>query len=312
MNWNTYQDEEEDTRLTLSEIRTVVRYAGEGGNVRRDNLKAACDELVHMCREIANSGSYQSLKSVPYTRSRMESDLAYLVHAYQLLLEAAERAVSNAGEEDSVEKRFHTNLNANYRNLLKVLEKWSADFIERLENIPPSGPQDLKIFGRHSDDELDRLIKDYKAAGQTEPLAPIAQGLLKKREELINTLETVSHQKTVLQHEDLMKGLVAVLEGLERVRFGFEEFMKSDTVRGLMKAVDLLRERYEDLLNKHGCYRMDVEGNEYDLNQVEIVERKHTLRHKHKHVSKVLSHGFIYRGKPIKIARVEVATGMRD
>ena len=41
----------------------------------------------------------------------------------------------------------------------------------------------------------------------------------------------------------------------------------------------------------------------------EIVERRHTLQMKNRHVSKVLEHGYVYRGKPIKIAKVQVATG---
>lgn len=308
MPWDNYNNtEEEEAGLSLREIRQLLNYAREGGKVRRDNLIKACESLIRINRDIVESGYYQSWKSVAFTRSRMESDIAWLAAAYRSLLAAAERA--SQGAEDTPEMRFHHGIDANYRNLLKVLDKWSADLLARLDTIPPSSAQDLAIYGRHEDAELNDLIKQFEAPEDVKDYAGIARELLKRHDDLSRTFDEVSHQKRVINHEDLMKGLIEVFEGLQRLTEGFGEFRRNNLVMSLVKAAELLARRFESLLNKHGCYRMDLDKAELDLNLVEIVDRRHTLRMPHKHISAVLSHGYVFRGKPIKIAQVQVATG---
>ncbi len=309
MPWDDYNNAGDDSggQLSLREIRQLLNYAREGGKIRRDNLIKACECLIRINREIVESGYYQSWKSVAFTRSRMESDLAYLVAAYRSLLSAAERAAH--GVEDSPETRFFHGIDGNFRNLLKSLEKWSADFLTRLDNIPPSSAEDLAVYGRHEDAELNALIKQFESPEPVKDHVAIAEGLLKRHDDLSKTFEEMSYQKRILQHEDFMKNLIEVLDGLQRMVEGFGEFRKNHVVMGLVKAGELLAKRFESLLNKHGCYRMDLERTEFDLNLVEIVDRRHTLKTPHKHISAILSHGYVFRGKPIKIAQVQVATG---
>lgn len=311
MVWDDYYNnggEAQSARLTLTEARTILRHAAEGGSSRRENLKAACETLIDLTRAVVESGAYQSLKSVAFTRSRMEADLAYLVRAYEAVGQTTLRVFGNS--DDETEQRFVQNFDANQRNLLKALEKWSADFMSRIGQIAPASPEDLKVYGKHSDPDLDQLVDAFQSGEEPRDYAAIGARLLGRHDQISREFDQVSHQKRQLQHEDLMKGLIGVFEGLERIRDGFRKIRRNETLSRLMKALELLLSHFESLMNKHGCYRLDLDDVEYNLNLVEIVDRRHTLQRKHKHVSKVLDHGYVYRGKPIKIARVQVATGL--
>jgi molecular chaperone GrpE (heat shock protein) len=291
--------------LSLSEIRQVVSRGREGGGGPLSNLQHATRSAYHLCEAIVRSPAYQSLRTRPPTLEEFESDLACVIASYRWLLARIEK--SRLAVKIEKVRVLEDSLDANFRNLLKALPRYAPSTSKRLSKIQPSKPEEAARVEPYVDRDLARAGRRIEASASADELLDLAGELLEKREELVRQIRERPAPRSPLPGEGLMRGLIRCLLALERVLEGFRAIPTSPELKAWLSSAENIRHLFESFLNKHGVYRMDVEGTRLDLDAVEVVEKVFTSKAEHHHVTKVVSDGFYYLGKPIKVARVGVA-----
>jgi len=291
--------------LNLSEIRQVAAHAREAGAGSAANVRHAARSAFHLCEIIERSPVYQSLRTRPTTQEEFESDLACVIASYRFLLARIER--SRLPVQSDKARTLADGLDANFRNLLKSLPRYAPTTSRRLSKTRPSKPDDAARVEPFMDENLERTGRRVEEAEAGEELLDLAEWLLTKREELLERIRENPALRRPLPGEGLMRALIRCLEALERILDGFRSIPASAELESFLSAAENTRYLFESFLRKHAVYRMDLEGTRFDTDLAEAVEKVITADAKHHHVANVVSHGYYYMGKPIRVARVSVA-----
>jgi len=291
--------------LSLSETRQVVSHYREGGSGPLANLVRAARSAAHLCAAIVDSPVYRSFRTRPTTQEVFESDLACVIASYRWLLARIEKSRLPVKVEKV--RVLEDSLDANFRNLLKALPRYAPSTAKRLAKTRPSKPDEAARVEPHVDQDLERARQRIEAAESATELLELAEALLAKRDELVRLIRQHPGLRRPLPGEGLIRALIRCLESLERILEGFRAIPPSPELDSFLSAAENIRHLFESFLQKHGVYRMDIEGTPLDLDLAEAVEKVVTVKAEHHEVTKVVSAGYYYLGKPVKVARVEVA-----
>lgn len=291
--------------LNLSEIRQVVIHGRERGRAILSNCLHAARSACHLCETIVGSPVYQSLRTRAPALEEFESDLACVIASYRWLLARIEKSRLPVKVEKV--RVLEDSLEANLRNLLKALPRYAPSTSKRLSNTRPSKPEEAGRVKPSVDKDLERARRRIEEVESAEELLDLAEELLEKREELVRRVRENPALRRPLPGESLMRGLIRCLLSLERVLDGFRSMPTSPELKAWLSSAENIQHLFESFLKKHGVYRMDVEGTRFDVDVAEAVEKVFTSKAEHHQVTKVVSDGFFYMGKPIRVARVGVA-----
>ena len=295
----------DDGPLSVSEIRQILsHYRREGkGNVK--NLLHAARSAHDLCERVTRSPVYQSMRTRPSSKEVFESDVAWLITSYRWLLERVKRI--GFSERDESTKRLYRNLDANLKNLLKTLQKGAPHLVNRLSEIVPSTPAQASRCEGYVDEDLRRIGKRINEGTCAAELLSLVDELLKKRTVLVRQVRENPALRESLPEETLMQSLANTLDSLQQIARGFSSTRTTPELEPHLATTKNMAQLFESFLNKHGVYRMEVKDSHVDPDLVEVVETQFTARSQRHHVTKIVSEGFFYLGKPIKVARVGVA-----
>jgi molecular chaperone GrpE len=110
----------------------------------------------------------------------------------------------------------------------------------------------------------------------------------------------------------VVKGLLPVLDGIERVLDFGREATPSAELNNWLKSIEVVYYRLLTTLERQGLKPMEVVGKLVDLNCQEVVEYIPSKEHGHDHVVSERLKGYRFRGKLIRDAKVVVAYNPKD
>ena len=110
----------------------------------------------------------------------------------------------------------------------------------------------------------------------------------------------------------LVRRLLPVLDGFERMLATGREFPDDHPVTNWLRAVEGLYFRLKNLLEKCGLFGMEVVGQPVNLDLHEVVEYRYSPDHKPDMVIAVRQRGYVFRDRLMREAQVVVAANERS
>jgi molecular chaperone GrpE len=137
--------------------------------------------------------------------------------------------------------------------------------------------------------------------------------LLAENERLTATTRILEQAKDESDEmENLVRRLLPVLDGFERILTTGREFPDDHLITNWLRSVEGLYFRLKSLLEKSGLFGMEVVGQPVNLDLQEVVEYRHSPDHKPDTVIAVRQRGYVFRSRLIREAQVVVASHERS
>jgi molecular chaperone GrpE len=112
--------------------------------------------------------------------------------------------------------------------------------------------------------------------------------------------------------DQLMRRLLAVLDGFERILEVGRDFPDDHAITNWLRSVESLYFRLKNLLEKFGLFGIEAVGQPVNLDIHEVVEYRPSPDHEPDTVIAVRKRGYVLRGRLLREAKVVVAANERS
>ncbi len=149
--------------------------------------------------------------------------------------------------------------------------------------------------------------RDGEERGATDLLQAVATILAEHDQLISRTRELESQTGDPEETLRMVKNLVPVLDGIERVLAFARQSRPSEELTNWLRSVEVVYYRLLNTLERVGLETVATLGKPVDLNCQEVVEYMPSKEHGHDHVVSERQKGYRFRGKLIRDAKVVVA-----
>ncbi len=151
--------------------------------------------------------------------------------------------------------------------------------------------------------------KDRAFSGDKDMLSIIKE-LMTERESALEQARKLKYRRdeaTTEELEQLVRGILPFLDGLEHVLKVARSHPPSPEVNNWLKTLETLYFRITNILEKHGVSQIESVGKPVNLDYHEVVEYIPSQESSHNTIIAERQKGYIFRGKVIRDAKVVVS-----